>query len=496
MSHVDTTSPTSQGGAAPANHLARIMTYGVAPLIGVFLVVLVSVTLAVVFREDPDRNDDPDEGLAVFASQAMVEDVTLSVTAQGEVRPRREITLSPQVAGRITYVSPNFIDGGFFQAGEVLLRIDPTDYELALTRAEGQVAQARSALQREEAEADIAREDWEELGRGPASSLTLREPQLAEARAQLAAAEASLADARLALERTEISAPFVGRVRTKAADLGQYVTPNGGPLGEIYATDVVEIRLPLTDSDLAQIGVPVAFSAASPEEGAPVLIRGQVLGQERVWRGAITRTNSEIDSRTRVIFAVAEVHDPFGAGAAEGGVPLPVGLFVRAEIAGRTIEEAVVLPRQALRQTNTLYVANLDGTLSIRTVQVLSTDRQSVIVSSQDTPATMGVRDGEYVVTSTVLTPEDCMRVRVLDPSGEVLFPKPADPGDDNANANAAAAAVVTDAGAKALSPCAAAALEPDAPVAELAVELSEDGEVNITTARAQRGEDVSGDAQ
>lgn len=399
------------------NKLGRILAYGVAPIGGVVILFLALIALINAFKPQPQRNDDPDKGMAVFATRAEMRDVELAISAQGEARPRREINLAPQVAGRITYISPNFIDGGFFEEGEVLLRIDPTDYEYAVTRSEGQVAQARSALQREQAEAELARRDWEELGQGPASALTLREPQLAEARAQLAAAEASLDDARLALSRTEIAAPFTGRVRRKGADLGQYVSPSGaGSLGEIYATDIIEVRLPLTDSELAQMNLPIAFTAETPEEGAPVTLHGRVLGLERTWNGSIMRTDSVIDARTRVIFATAEVQDPFGAGADEFGVPLPVGLFVRADIAGRTIEDGIVLPRDALNGADTVYVANLDGTLTVRTVNVVNTDRTSMVINA-------GVADGEYVVTSRILAPQECMRIRVFDRSSALLFP-------------------------------------------------------------------------
>ncbi len=397
----------------------RMFVFGLLPVAVIIAATVAGMIAMQAGQKKPERNDEQDKGLVVFATQAERSDITLSVSAQGETRPRSQITLTPQVTGRITYVSPNFIDGGYFEQGEVLLRIDDADYRLAVTRAEGQVAQARSALERERAESEIARRDWEELGEGPASSLTLREPQLAEARAQLAAAEASLADARLALERTEIVAPFTGRVRQKSADIGQYVSPgSSGSLGSIYATDIFEIRLPLTDQELALVGLPVAFSAESIESGAPVTLKGRVSGAEREWEGRIMRTDSVIDPRTRVIYAVAEVRDPFGEGSANG-VPLPVGLFVTAEVAGRTIENAVELPRQALRGTSQVYIANLDGTLAIRDVEVANTDRKSVIVAS-------GVEAGDYVITSALLSAQEDMRIDVYDAeTNELLFPIP-----------------------------------------------------------------------
>lgn len=465
--------PVKKAKGISGSRTGRILVYGVAPLLGVVVACGVLMGLVGAMAPKPETNDDPEKGLAVFATKATTQDVPLTISAQGEARPRREISLTAEVAGRITYLSPNFIDGGLFERGEVLMRIDPTNYELAVTQAEGQVAQAQSALQRERAESEIARRDWEELGQGPASALTLRQPQLAEARAQLAAAEARLADARVSLDRTEIVAPFDGRVRRKAIDIGQYVAPGGTNLGDIYATDIIEVRLPLTDAELAQVDLPVAFTASTPDEGAPVTLTGTVLGRDRVWQGAIMRTDSVIDARTRVIYAVAEVQDPYGTGTSADGVPLPVGLFVRADIAGRTIEDAIVLPRDALKGTDTMYVANEEGTLSMRKVLVANTDRTSVVITD-------GIASGEHVITSSVLAARDCMRIQVYNANNELLFPVP--PADDGADTGSADAdgEDATDADADgsdappALTECERAKLDPSQ-LAELKLDTADD---------------------
>lgn len=379
--------------------------------------VVVAAIIGVVFMlnataPQPERANAAPRPVAVFVSEAQMDTVSLTVVSQGEARPRTQINLVPQVPGRITYVNPDFIEGGFFEAGETLVRIEDADYRLAVTRAEAQVAQAEQALAREQAESDLARSEWEELGEGEASSLTLREPQLAEARAQLAAARATLQDARLDLQRTRVSAPFAGRVRTKNADLGQFVSA-GTPLGEVFSTDRVQIRLPLTDYDLGLLGIPVAFNAAEEGAGIPVTLSAVVAGQERSWNAEITRTDSAIDSQTRVLYAIAEVEDPYGS-AAEGGSPLAVGLFLTAEIEGREVENVYVLPRAALRGENTIYVAEPGGRLSVRTVDVVTSNVENLIVSS-------GVRGGEMVVISPVRGANDGMRIQSLDNSGEVI---------------------------------------------------------------------------
>jgi len=388
------------------------------PLVArIVVIVIVIVAFGVVVSAimstgpQPERSNPTPRPIAVFVEEAQRETIALTVRSQGQARPRTQISLVPQVSGRITYVNPDFIEGGFFEAGETLVRIEDADYRLAVTRAEAQVAQATQALAREQAESDLARSEWEELGEGEASSLTLREPQLAEARAQLAAARATLQDARLDLQRTRVSAPFTGRVRSKAADLGQFVNA-GTPLGEVFSTDTVLVRLPLTDFELGILGIPVAYSAGD-EPGIPVTLNATLAGQAQTWMGRITRTDSAIDPQTRVLYAIAEVDDPYGA-AAEGGAPLAVGLFVNAEIEGREVENAYILPRAALRGEDSVYVAEPGGRLSIRTVDVVTSSTERLVVSS-------GVSAGDMVVVSPVRGASDGMRIQSLDEAGEVL---------------------------------------------------------------------------
>ena len=324
-----------------------------------------------------------------------------------------QISLLPQVSGRIVYVNPNFIEGGFFEAGETLIRIDDADYLLAVTRAQAQVAQAQQSLVREQAEADLAAAEWEQLGEGQASSLTLREPQLAQARASLAAAQAQLQEARLNLQRTRISAPFEGRVRAKSADLGQFVSP-GVPLGEVFATDAVQIRLPLNDDELSMLNIPVAFQATEDNPGPQVRISATLAGQYREWQAELVRTDSSIDTQTRVLYGIARVDDPYGAAAEAGGSPLPVGLFVDAEIEGRTVSDAYVLPRSALRGSSTVYVAEEGGLLSVRNVSVITSSPERLVVSG-------GVTTDDMVVTSPIRAASDGMRIRTFDQDGELV---------------------------------------------------------------------------
>jgi len=363
-------------------------------------------------KPEPERGNAEPRPVAVFVEAAEVRSVALTVTSQGQAQPRTQINLVPQVSGSITFVNENFIEGGFFEAGETLIQVDDADYRLAVTRAAAQVAQAQQGLIREEAESDLARSEWASLGEGEASTLTLREPQMAEARAQLASAQATLQSARLNLQRTRISAPFAGRVRTKTAGLGQFVSP-GTPLGEVFSTDSMLVRLALTDNDLGLLGIPIAYNATGDDEGIAVKFSAILAGQPREWAGRITRTDSAIDTQTRVLYAIAEVQDPYGA-AASGGAPLAVGLFVTAEIEGREVTDALVMPRSALRGDDTVYVAMEGGRLSVRTVNVITSDSDRVIVSG-------GVSSGELVVVSPIRGASEGMRIQSLDADGTVI---------------------------------------------------------------------------
>ena len=373
----------------------------------------------------PERAEIVARPSAVFVTEAALSPVQLSVTTQGEVTPLTEIDLTAQVSGRITYVNPNFVDGGFFEAGEVLVRLEDADYRLAVTRAEALVAQSRQALVREQAESELAREEWESLGDGEASALTLREPQMAEARAQLASAQATLDEARLNLSRTRITAPFEGRVRAKNADLGQYVGP-GTRLGRVFATN----RLPLTNADLAILNLPLAFQANEDNPGRPAHLSASVAGQERNWEGRLVRTDSAINPQTRTMSAIIEVEDPYGEAAEEAGAPLAVGLFVAANIDGRELSNAIVLPRSALRGSNEVYVAERDGTLSIRQVNVVDTNAERVVL-------TAGLEPGDRVVTSPLRGAAVGMLVRAMDANGDPLDPEPEAESEDAAESEA-----------------------------------------------------------
>ena len=353
----------------------------------------------------PEKKEDTQRFISLYVDEVTSDEVTLSVEAQGEVRPKTEIDLIPQVSGRIVGISESFAEGAEFDPGETLIKIDDTNYVIARTRAEANLAAAKVALQREHANAKIKAEHWlDKDQKGTPSDYALNKPQVQEAEAMLAAAEADLKEAKLNIARTEINVPFLGRVREKSVGIGQYVTA-GTRLGRVFSTDIVEVRLPLTDTQLAELNLPIGFM--SSEGNAPLVqFSANVGNKQHSWTGRIVRTNAAMDQTTRMVYAIAEVDDPYGLGS-DAGAPMAVGMFVKANIAGVNSQSAMVLPRLALRNANKVYVINDKNRLEIRTVDVLSTSTDKVLVTN-------GVKPGDKVVTSTIPAAVDGMEVRAI----------------------------------------------------------------------------------
>lgn len=330
----------------------------------------------------------------------------MTVKSQGRITPRTESRLVSQVAGRVLKVSPAFAAGGFFEKGDILITLDDSDYQLAVTRAGAQVAQAEVNLQVQEEEAQIAREEWQRLNDGPIPPLVAREPQLNQARATLNAARADLKQAELQLQRTRIRAPYVGRVRAKNVDVGQYITP-GSLLATIYAVDFLEVRLPINDEALALIDMPFSFRGqAQNQKGPAVKLSADFAGKLQTWEGYLTRIEGEIDPQSRMINVVARVEDPYKAG--KGAVPLTVGLFVDAEIQGKTIDGIVELPRSTLRNGNQILIVDDNQQLRHRQVEILRSAAESVFISS-------GLSNGEQICISPLGTVVDGMAVTIVD---------------------------------------------------------------------------------
>lgn len=302
----------------------------------------------------------------------------LSASGQGSVSPKRAIDLVAQVHGSVMWVAAEIDDGAFFKSGAPLIQIDRQDYEAARSTAEARVAAAKRALAEEQGRARQAKREWRDLGSEKANQLFLRTPQLAQAESELDAAEADLRLAGINLDRTTISAPFDGRISKLHVDVGQYVTA-GTPVASIYDTSAAEVRIPLTDRQLAILQLPLGRAS---NEGPEVRISARVAGQDHQWSGSITRTDASVDTQSRMYYAIAEVKNPFGSDTEAVEVPLMPGLFVTAEIAGRKLDGVLKLPRAALVRREMIYVLDGENRVQARDVEVLKKSENTVWLRS------------------------------------------------------------------------------------------------------------------
>ncbi len=330
---------------------------------------------------------------------------TVRIAGQGTVRPLLNAQLVPEVSGKVLYTAASLVNGGAFKAGDELLKIDPIDYELAVTLAAARVgdAEAKYALALEESEAAI--QEWRDLNPGvEPPDLVARKPQLSAAQAKLEAEEADYRKALLQLERTRLKAPFDGVVSAKMVDIGQYVTP-GQAVATLYGTEAVEIVVPLESDHLQWFHVP-GFTGGDGE-GSRAVVRVAIAGHLREWTGRVMRAEGRIDEKTRLINVVVRVDNPYARKP-----PLAAGLFAQVEIEGNTLDAAALLPRAALRPGDTVWVVGDDQRLGFRTVDVARIAKDGVLVRG-------GVASGDRVIVSQVKAVTDGMKVRTLNGAAE-----------------------------------------------------------------------------
>jgi RND family efflux transporter MFP subunit len=358
---------------------------------GILLSAVAIAMVMVRMKPPPPKKEvvDLDPLVEVLVLENMT--ANFEVTSQGTVRPRTETVLSAEVSGTVTSISPKFIAGGVFDANEVLLRIDRTNYRVAVDQAEALVKQRQI-------EYDGASKLREQGYRA--------EAELASAAAALATAKAELVRARRNLERTYIRLPYQGIVRAKEADLGQFVNP-GTRLGVVFATDYAEVRLPLTDLDLAFVNLPSATEIAqsgSSESVPAVTLTATQKGRLQSWPGRIVRTEGVVDVSSRVTYAVARIDDPYALRS--DSVPLPMGTFVSATIEGSQAENIIRVPRSVVRGSDELVFVDDDSKLRIRKVNIIRGDANFVYLGG-------GAQVGERVVVTSLETPINGMAVRV-----------------------------------------------------------------------------------
>lgn len=370
------------------------------------LLVLGAIAVTVIMflsQPEPVKAAAPEAALAVKTQILKSTSVTLEVESQGTVQPRTRTTLISEVSGAVLEVSEQFIVGGTFGAGDVLLSLDPTDYEVALQRAEAQLISANAKLELEKARAIQAAKEWQMTGRpqSEAPILALRKPYLAEAEANILQSKAEVKRAKQKLEKTKIRAPYAGMVAFKSADVGQYVT-TGSRLGETFAIDFVEVRLPLTERDLARMDA-LTFKGIPSE--SMVTLSGSVNGKQREWLAEVVRSEGVVNEINRSQYLVARMSDPYGISGSGDSVspPLLVGTFVTAKLKGKVLEDVFELPRSALLQGSKVATVDSQTRMNIRAVDVIFSDDSFYYVT--------GLNDGVQVITSALGTPIEGLKL-------------------------------------------------------------------------------------
>lgn len=290
-------------------------------------------------------------------------DYQITIRTRGVVQAHTTSQLTPRISGRIDSLHPNFEPGAFFRKGDVLVTLDPTDTEAGIIGAEASVARAEAALLQEEARSKQAELNWQDLGYTDSpNELVLRLPQLKEAAANLKTAKAELEEAVRNRFYTQVVAPFDGCVRTRLVGPGQSVSPNTS-LGDVFATDFAEVRLPVSPKDLPftpfQNQSELEATVATLQDG----LTERRIGKEIEWRAQLVRTEGVIDENSRELFIIARIPDPYGLQSERP--PLRMGQPVAAQIPGDLLENVFVIPRASLLGAfETLLVDN--ETMKIR----------------------------------------------------------------------------------------------------------------------------------
>ncbi|WP_299770353.1 efflux RND transporter periplasmic adaptor subunit [uncultured Pseudoteredinibacter sp.] len=370
-------------------------------VLSIAIVAVFAVAIILVSINPPSakrRSGKPPADIAVDTQLIQAGPYSIKLDSYGLIRPRTQSQLLPQVSARVSWVSPQFRAGGFFEQGEELLRLDDRDYQFALIQAEANLASAQQLLNEEQARVKQAKADWRRSGKkGAAPDIVIRKPQLMAAEANVKSAQASLDQAKLNVKRTHIRAPFAGRVLSKSVDLGQFVN-SGTTLATIYGVDTIEVRLPIKSRDLAFIDLPERYRFNQVFQQKPAVEFISTLIRPEHWFGQIIETEGAIDSGSRQLYVIAEIKDPYGAAALSDGertkAPLKIGQYVQAKISGRTLTDAIVIPNRVIYQGSYVYV-ELDGKLQRRDIQISWQNETEALISE-------GLQSGDKLIMTSL----------------------------------------------------------------------------------------------
>ncbi|MGS0689276.1 efflux RND transporter periplasmic adaptor subunit [Shewanella sp. 30m-9] len=343
-------------------------------------------------KKPPEEKEELDTTPLVSIQSVEINPMSFAVTSYGVVNAKYETELVSQVNGEIVYLSEKFVRGGFVKKGDVLAKIDPSDYEAALIDAKASMASARATLVQEKAFGKVAAEEWKRIENGVPTELSLRKPQLAQEVAKLNSSEAGLKRANRNLERTIIKAPYDALIEARNIGLGSYVSM-GTPLGKVLSTAHAEVRLPIADKELQFLD--------SKGKGAEVMLTGEFAGQTTQWPATIVRSEGVIDSRSRMTYLVAEVTDPYGLNSNNN--ELRYGTYVTANIDGSHAGQVAEVPRH-LVINNQIAILDDEGKLRYKDITILRQIGAKVIVSA-------GLEAGMNVITSALDYPIEGMQL-------------------------------------------------------------------------------------
>ncbi|MBA2663304.1 MAG: efflux RND transporter periplasmic adaptor subunit [Bradymonadaceae bacterium] len=388
--------------------LKKIVLQAVLPLIIIAAALATAVTL-VQSRPEPQRAAPGSEGILVQTATAARSMHRMDVAVRGAVTASRQVSLQSQLAGRVVWMHPELQIGGFVKEGEVLLRIEARDYEIAAEESKTVVDQARAQLAIEEGQQVIAQREWALFANDSRSGaddpgLALRKPQLKMAESSVKAAEARQKRTQLDLSRTVVRAPFNGFVQAIAVELGQLVN-NQSQMATLVGTDTVWVSASVPIERLAAIEIP----------GSQAIIR-QDTGSHTVERpGKVVRLLGDLDPVGRMARVLIEVEDPFDLkkeASAKAKLPLLVRAFVEVAIEGSESRELIEIPRRNVHNGDTVYVVESDGTLGLRPVAIVWRTSDSVLIEE-------GLSAGERYVTSSIAAPMQGMKLRTVEAGHE-----------------------------------------------------------------------------
>ena len=327
-------------------------------------------------------------------------DFQIQISSNGTTTPLTQTVLTAEVGGEVIYRSKKFSEGSSVIEGEILAKIDDTDLQLQYKNALLQLANAEVQYSLQLAEAEVAKEAWEKIGDGVASDLTLKKPQLKQAEALLEVAKAQVSSAEKKLNKTEIVAPYAGRIQSVNIDLGTTIIP-GQPVGALYTSSEIEVTLAVKDNDLQFLSIPMDGRKLDPSEQALVEIKSFYKGKNQTWIGRLERVDGVIDPITRMINLIAVFKNDF----IETDKPnLPIGLFVEAQIDGSILKDIFSIPVNAISENNEVYIVNNDSELVSRQLSILKKYSDFVIVKD-------GLKAGERIVISKLSTASNGIKV-------------------------------------------------------------------------------------